>query len=72
MGVQIYRWDYFYENKLYRNFERMAFRKVRCTRSVQKLAKLEEFVTKARGRDYHLDIATLLKKEADQLENIPD
>ena len=52
IGVQIFRWDYFYENKLYENFERMAFRKLRCNRGVAKLEKLEQFVTKTRGRDY--------------------
>ncbi len=33
-GVQIFRWDYFFDNKLYKNFTKMAFRKVRCSRSL--------------------------------------
>ena len=74
IGVQIFRWDYFYDNKLFKNFGKMAFRKLRCNRNVDKLAKLEEFVTKARGRDYNLNLKTLLKKtcEDDDTENIPD
>lgn len=74
IGVQIFRWDYFYDNKLFRNFSKMAFRKLRCSRSVQKLAKLENFVTKARGREYNLDLSILMKKtcEDDDVENIPE
>ena len=72
--MQIFRWDYFFENKLFRNFRKMAFRKLRCNRSVTKLAKLEEFVTKARGHDYQLDLTKLMKKscEIDDSENIGD
>ena len=72
VGVQIFRWDYFYNNKLFTNFGKMAFRKLRCNRNVSKLAKLEEFVTKARGRDYNLDLSILMKKtcEDDDTENI--
>lgn len=43
----------------------MAFRKLRCDRSLGKLSKLEEFVTKARGRDYNLDLSTLMKSTCD-------
>ena len=52
----------------------MAFRKIRCDRSISKLSKLEEFVTKARGRDYSIDLALLMKKtcEDDDTENIPE
>ena len=74
IGVQIFRWDYFFENKLYENFGKMAFRKLRCNRGVAKLAKLEQFVTKARGRDYELDLGVLLRKtcDDDDEDNIPD
>ena len=41
VGVQIFRWDYFFDNKLYKNFSRMAFRKVRCSRDMGKLGDLE-------------------------------
>ena len=73
-GVQIFRWDYFYNNKLHVNFDKMAFRKLRCNRSLAKLAKLEAFVTKARGRDYNLDLMTLMKTTCDEddTENIPE
>ena len=73
-GVQIFKWDYFFNNKLYINFEKMAFRKLRCNRGLTKLAQLETFVTKARGMEYNLDIRTLMQSscEEDDTENIPD
>ena len=39
-----------------------------------KLAKLEEFVTKTRGRDYELNLSVLMNKSTagDDPENIPD
>ena len=40
----------------------MAFRKVRCARDLEKLGELEQFVNKARGKDYNLDLASLLRK----------
>ena len=73
IGVQIFRWDYFFDNKLYKNFPRMAFRKVRCNRDLAKLGELEEFVNSVRGKDYNLDLATLFRKTStDDTENIPD
>ena len=38
IGVQIFKWDYFFNNKLYTNFDKMAFRKLRCNRGLPKLA----------------------------------
>ena len=32
-GVQTFKWNYFFENRLFLNFEKMAFRKLRCDRS---------------------------------------
>lgn len=64
-GVQIFRWDYFFDNKLYKNFTKMAFRKVRCSRALSQLSKLEEFVNKVRGLDYSLDFSKLMRKTCD-------
>ena len=52
----------------------MAFRKLRCNRGVDKLQKLEQFVTKTRGRQYNLDLALLMKQtcEDDDTENISE
>ena len=72
--MQIFRWEYFFEHELYKNFPRMAFRKVRCGRDLGKLGELEEFVNSVRGKDYNLDLATLMRKTGadDDTENIPD
>ena len=73
VGVQIFRWDYFFDNKLYRNFSRMAFRKVRCSRDMGKLGELEQFVNSVRGKEYKLDLSTLMRQRSDDdTENIPD
>ena len=74
LGVQIFKWDYFVENKLFMNYKKMAFRKVRCDRGQQKIAKLQQFVTEARGRTYNLDLTTLMKStwDDDDTDNIPD
>ena len=39
-GVQIFKWDDFLNNKLFLNYEKIAFRKVRCARSQLNIAKL--------------------------------
>ena len=64
VGVQIFSWDYFYKNNIAKNFRKLAFRKLRISRSKEKLGTLEKFVQKVRGNGYDLTFSKLMTKKS--------
>ena len=57
----MFRWEYFLKHKLSKNYNKMAFRKLRMERSLDKLKTLENFVTQVRGNEYNLTLGKLMQ-----------
>ena len=65
-------WDTFVRNKWHRMYEKLAFRKLRHSRTLEAMQTLEQFIRSVIGLKYRLTPAKIFKKKDDGDETEKD